>query len=71
MENKNVKDLSFKPNEMIDFLNDCIVAWGKKIESMPIMNERYNWVVDMNTRATILKVKLQVLINEQNKKEEE
>ena len=55
-----VKDLSFKFEEMYEFLDELVDLWGKKIAEDPV-DEKLQWLVRMCTTATILKVKLQIL----------
>jgi hypothetical protein len=60
-EEKKTVDLSFKFEEMYQFLEDCIDAWSKKIaEPIGERSDRFQWLIDMNTRATILTVKLKI-----------
>lgn len=57
---KVLVDLSFKFEDMYDFLDKCTEAWGRKIASIPIQSEHFKWLINMNTVATILKAKLQM-----------
>lgn len=62
---KKLVDLSFKFEEMYTFLDECADAWGKKIaEPIGERGFRFQWLIDMNTRATILKAKLQIFEGE-------
>ena len=64
-EERELKTLSFKFEEMYVFLDECIDAWGKKIaQPMKDRSDRFQWLIDMNTRATILKAKLQIFEGE-------
>ncbi len=60
-EKRELKTLSFKFEEMYVFLDECIDDWGNKIAKSIINRvDRFQWIIDMNTRATILKAKLQI-----------
>lgn len=68
VEEKKLVDLSFKFEEMYKFLDDCVDAWGNKIaQPMGDRVDRFQWLIDMNTRATILRAKLQIFEGELKK----
>ena len=64
-EERELKTLEFKFEEMYEFLDECADAWGRKIaEPIGKNKDKFQWLIDMNTRATILKAKLQIFEGE-------